>query len=135
MKCPQCGRETQDQMKFCGWCGADMTKSVFKKEKPIEPEVMDAQPSSQPSNEPRQNQGESKSRLVAGLLGVLLGGLGIHNFYLGNTQRGVTQLLLGTVGAIVVVGPIISGIWGLIEGIQILVGDIKTDARGVPLKE
>lgn len=62
----------------------------------------------------------SKSKIAAGLLGIFLGGLGVHNFYLGNTGKAVVQLLLTLVGWIVVVGPMISGIWGLVEGIMIL---------------
>lgn len=52
-----------------------------------------------------------KSKIVAGILGILLGGLGIHKFYLGYTQEGVIQLILGVVtcGAV--------GIIGFIEGI------------------
>lgn len=63
----------------------------------------------------------AKSKLAAGLLGIFLGGLGIHNFYLGRTGKGIAQVLLGTVGILLLfLGPIVSGIWGLIEGILIL---------------
>lgn len=74
-----------------------------------------------------------KSKVTAGVLGILLGSLGIHNFYLGYTGKGVAQLLLtvATCG----VGGIISEIWGFIEGIMILTGSINTDGRGLPLKE
>jgi TM2 domain-containing membrane protein YozV len=71
-----------------------------------------------------------KSKLVAGLLGVLLGGLGIHRFYLGYVSIGIAQIAvtLCTVG--------LGAIWGFIEGILILVGNnITTDAEGRPLKE
>lgn len=61
----------------------------------------------------------TKSKLVAGLLGIFLGDLGIHNFYLGNTTKGVIQLLIGTLGWIVFMGWI-SAIWGLVEGILII---------------
>lgn len=57
----------------------------------------------------------SKSKIVAGVLGILLGGLGIHNFYIGKTTRGVVQLVL----TLLSVG--IASIWGLVEGILILV--------------
>ena len=30
-----------------------------------------------------------KSRIAAGLFGMLMGTFGVHNFYLGNTQRGL----------------------------------------------
>ncbi len=62
----------------------------------------------------------TRSKIVAGLLGIFLGAFGVHNFYLGNTGKAVGQLLLTIFGAILIVGPIISGIWGLVEGIYIL---------------
>ena len=50
-------------------------------------------------------------KVVAGILGILLGGLGVHKFYLGYTTPGIIQLVLGivTCGA--------AGIVGLVEGI------------------
>jgi TM2 domain-containing membrane protein YozV len=51
----------------------------------------------------------SNKKMVAGILGILLGGLGVHKFYLGNTQTGIIQLILGFC--------CVGGIIGLIEGI------------------
>jgi TM2 domain-containing membrane protein YozV len=51
----------------------------------------------------------SEKKLVAGILGILLGGLGIHKFYLGYTKEGVIQLILG----FLCIGSVI----GIIEGI------------------
>lgn len=62
----------------------------------------------------------TKSKIVAGLLGIFLGAFGVHNFYLGNTGKAVGQLCLTIFGSIVVVGPLIASIWGLVEGICIL---------------
>ena len=63
----------------------------------------------------------SKSKLAAGLLGIFLGGLGVHNFYLGNTGKAVAQLLLTLVGWILLgLGPIAAAIWGFVEGIIVL---------------
>jgi len=42
-----------------------------------------------------------KDKTVAGLLAILLGGLGIHKFYLGFTGPGLLFLLVNTVGWIV----------------------------------
>lgn len=39
-----------------------------------------------------------KNRIVSGVLGVFLGALGIHNFYIGRNKRGLTQLLLTFLG-------------------------------------
>lgn len=135
MKCPDCGRETQDQTKYCGFCGAEMNKPSSKKEKPIEPEVMDEKDVKRDQSQSSNPQTEPKSKLVAGLLGVFLGGLGIHNFYLGYTNRGVTQLLLTTVGSLLIIGPLIASVWGFIEGIQIFTGTINTDANGTKLTD
>ncbi|MFT7899180.1 TM2 domain-containing protein [Tenacibaculum ascidiaceicola] len=57
---------------------------------------------------------ESK-RVIAGVLGILLGSLGIHKFVLGYTKEGVIMLLLTvlTCGF----GGFITSIIGLIEGI------------------
>jgi TM2 domain-containing membrane protein YozV len=80
-----------------------------------------------------------KSRVVAGILGILLGSLGIHRFYLGCTTIGIIQILMSTVGALFTFGlsAIAAGIWGLIEGIMILVGSepFRRDAQGIPLKD
>jgi TM2 domain-containing membrane protein YozV len=75
----------------------------------------------------------AKSKVAAGVLGILLGALGIHNFYLGYTGKAVAQLLITvlTCGW----GSIFSGIWGLIEGILILTGSIAVDGNGVPLRD
>ncbi len=69
----------------------------------------------------------SNKRLISGLLGIFVGVFGVHNFYLGNTEKAIAQLLLGTVGILVIVGPIISSVWGLIEGILILTGNIPVE--------
>ena len=38
--------------------------------------------------------GQQKNKIVAGLLGLFLGTLGIHNFYLGYAGKGIAQLLM-----------------------------------------
>ena len=71
-----------------------------------------------------------KSKLVAGLLGIFLGGFGIHRFYLGYTTIGIVQIVV----TVCTLG--LGAIWGFIEGILILVGStITTDAKGIPLKD
>lgn len=72
---------------------------------------------------------EQKSKLVAVLLCFFLGGIGIHDFYLGYTKYGVIKIVL----AICTAG-LGSGIWALIDFVRLLVNNISTDANGVPLK-
>ena len=63
-------------------------------------------------------------------MGILLGGLGIHRFYLGYVGIGIVQIVV----TIVTFG--VGSIWGLIEGILILTGNgITKDAKGRPLRD
>ncbi len=105
--CPNCGAQTVPGAVVCTQCGVALTQ-------PVDP-------------------AQQKSKLVAGLLGIFLGSVGVHNFYLGYTGKAVAQLLIAvlTCGA----GTAITGIWGLIEGIMILVGNINKDGKGMPLKD
>lgn len=54
----------------------------------------------------------AKSKTTAGILGILLGGIGAHHFYLGNTGRGIVYLLF--------CWTYIPSIIGLVEGITYL---------------
>lgn len=61
------------------------------------------------------------SRLTAGLLSIFLGIFGIGNFYLGRTGQGMGQLMLSLIGFFFFfTGPILSVVWGVIEGVLIL---------------
>ncbi|MSR41933.1 MAG: TM2 domain-containing protein [Phycisphaerales bacterium] len=70
---------------------------------------------------------ESK-RVLAGVLGILLGALGIHKFILGYTTAGIIMLLV-TVLTCGIAGTAMS-IIGLIEGIIYLT---KTDAEFIQM--
>ncbi len=105
---------------------------------------------------------ERKSKLVAALLGIFLGVFGAHNFYLGYTKKAITQVALSggslvacillyiisiplmfvfvgfftmMLGILCLFVPVGIEIWGLVEGLIILSGKVKVDARGIPLKE
>lgn len=106
--CPNCGRLTQAGAVVCVSCGASLNARTF-----------------------------GKNRIVAGLLAIFLGSLGLHNFYLGNTNRAITQVAVSVVGGIVSCGlaTLAVEIWALVEGIQILCGKINEDADGVPLRD
>lgn len=67
-----------------------------------------------------------KSKVAAGVLGILLGSLGIHKFYLGYTTQGVIMLVVSLVAALPTLGisSAVMGIIGLVEGIVYLT---KTD--------
>jgi TM2 domain-containing membrane protein YozV len=69
-----------------------------------------------------------KSKLTAGLLGIFLGGFGVGRFYLGYTTIGVLQLVV----TLLTCG--LGSIWGLIDGIIILIGNVP-DPQGRPLRD
>ncbi len=101
------------------------------------------QPQGQPMYNPPQYQPQAgidpppgytqRSRVAAGILAILLGVYGVHSFYLGNTSRGLMQLLISllTCG----VGAIVVEIWSILDGVKLLDGRINTDANGVFLKD
>lgn len=76
------------------------------------------------SSTPYRRPNPPKDRITAGILAILLGGLGIHHFYLGNTGRGILYIVLGCIG--------ISPILGLIDGILYLVKSEEEFQRNYP---
>lgn len=73
-------------------------------------------------------QTPAKNHIVAGVLGLLFGAIGLHRMYLGFWGLGITQIvvtyLTGGFGLV----------WGFIEGVLILTGHINKDAKGRHLK-
>jgi TM2 domain-containing membrane protein YozV len=124
--CTNCGAEVRPGVGKCAYCGAAVAV-IGAQQAPRAPTPPAAPPASPVP------MGDQKSKVAAGVLGILLGCLGIHNFYLGYTTKGIIQVAITvlTLGA----GAFISGIWGLVEGIMILTGSIATDAAGRPLKD
>ena len=106
--CVNCGNELIPNMNFCSNCGNEVGKVS------IEKTIV--------------NNEKPKNKTLAGLLGIFLGSIGVHNFYLGYTGRAVGQLLLTVLTCGVL--SFVSGIWGLIEGIMILTDTITVDGKG-----
>ena len=114
--CQNCGSETGAMAETCIKCGVKLAEEV-------------------PSE-------TAKSKLTAGLLGIFLGGMGIHNFYLGNNTIGIIQVVLFVVGFLTIflcgIGFLLMvavQIWGLVEGIMILTGNNVKDASGNLLRD
>lgn len=111
MFCKKCGKEIPNDASFCPNCGSPV------KNESSSTEVLESAPL-------------PKSALAAGLFGIFLGAFGVHNFYLGYTAKAVVQLILS---CCIIFIPV-AYIWGLIEGIMILTGEISVDGRGNLLK-
>lgn len=104
--CQHCGKEIADDAVVCIHCGREV--KAFRGSK---------------------SYAGQKSRIAAGLLGIFLGGIGAHRFYLGYTGIGIAQIFV----TLVTLG--IGSLWGFIEGILILTGSFNQDANGMPLRD
>lgn len=71
-----------------------------------------------------------KSRIAAALLGILFGAFGVHNFYQGRIGIGIAQLAITVVSCGWL--SVVSVIWGMVEGIQLLQGKKLVDGHGLP---
>ena len=102
--CPDCGRQVSTEAVACPGCGRPMVGS---------------QSSARPMFEAQSSQPTlvmaTKSRGVYIILGILVGLLGIHNFYAGYYGRGAVQLLITLLLGWLIVGLIITGLWVLVE--------------------
>jgi len=108
MYCSSCGSVTNKRADFCSSCGVKIGS--------IPVLAVDTEEFS------------GKSRVVAGVLGIVLGGIVIHRFYLGSIGIGILQIIL----TIITLG--LAGLWGFIEGIIILAGGKWRDSSGKPLR-
>jgi TM2 domain-containing membrane protein YozV/ribosomal protein S27E len=114
-QCPFCGEQILAIARKCKHCGSMLSADGYG------PGAIGSTPGA---------RGAVKSKIVAGLLGVFLGGWGVHRFYLGYIGIGIAQIVV----TLVTCG--IGSVWGLIEGILILTGSsITTDANGRPLRD
>lgn len=79
-----------------------------------------------------------KSKLVAGLLQIFLGSLGVGRFYIGDNTIGGIQLgltIIGYITAIFLIGFVLIfgvAIWALVDGIMMLTGSVR-DKNGLKL--
>lgn len=67
-----------------------------------------------------------KSSTTAGILAILLGTLGIHDFYLGYTKKGIIHLIMAITG----IFSIASTVWAIYDGIMLFCGKINKDGEG-----
>lgn len=109
--CYRCGsRIKSNSIEVCEFCGAKLNNNIDELNIKI------------------------KNKLLAGLLALFLGGMGIHRFYLGYIKIGIVQLSLWVLGYFTGdITWVIVQIWALIESILIFLGKIK-DSEGNDLE-
>jgi len=110
--CPQCGAPAQEGAAKCEYCGAAIAQPVQSAQP-----VQQAQPQQvvyvqQSTVNPERANWPIKNKIVAALLAILLGTLGIHKFYLGQNGKGILYLIF--------CWTYIPAILSFIEGIMIL---------------
>lgn len=118
VSCMECGREVSDKAASCVGCGAPIGAT-----RPTPPPLHAAPVNAAPYAQP---QPVARARVAYVLLGLFLGGLGIHNFYAGYHGRAVAQLVITLLLGWLFIGLLITGLWALIEIIT-----VDTDAAGV----
>ena len=109
--CYRCGsRIKSHSIEVCEFCGAKLNNNIDELNIKI------------------------KNKLLAGILALFLGGMGIHRFYLGYIKIGIVQLSLWVLGYFTGdITWVIVQIWALIESILIFLGKIK-DSEGNDLE-
>ncbi|MEG0579606.1 MAG: TM2 domain-containing protein, partial [Niameybacter sp.] len=88
MNCPNCGAEVRDIDRFCGRCGAEIAKGS---QEAGQQQGTYQQTSYQQSYPPVDTR---KSKLVAGILQLVLGWAGVGRFYLGYNSIAIAQILV-----------------------------------------
>lgn len=134
INCSECGKQVSDKAARCPNCGnpiataaKDMNESPNRQNQFFERiERLERERSERELNK------SNKSRVVFVLLAICLGWLGIHNFYIGRSSKGIKQIIMAIFGLVLcVVGGIgmifffILTIWAIVD-----ICSTKTDADG-----
>ena len=111
--CPQCGRSVDDYAQFCQGCGYNFASQAQYQQHYQQPAMNN-------DNAFDSCGPEGKSRGVAALLAIFLGGLGIQYFYLGKATAGIISIVLSLVTC---------GLWSLVMLIQGIMMFCMTNAQ------
>ena len=129
MNCPYCNNPVPANVSQCPCCGAPVQQQYAPpppQQQYAPPQQQYAPPPPQYAQQPYASYPVSdKSRVAYILLGLFLGGLGIHNFYAGRVGCGIAQLLITLILGWIGVGLVITGLWVLIE-----ICTVTTDGNG-----
>jgi TM2 domain-containing membrane protein YozV len=88
---------------------------------PFEAHTPPTVPTPAPAAPVASNSNAKDKKLLAGILGILLGAYGVHKFILGYQKEGIIMAVTGVVGIFLCGIPtIVTAIIGLIEGIMYL---------------
>ncbi len=128
-RCPQCGAPIDTSAQECKYCGEkikqqqtkqqhyyqssgnteNMVDSVSQVRSPFQSQVINQQYYERSYSSGIDPNWPIKSKIAAGILAILFGGIGIHKFYLGKIGMGILCLLFAWTGIPVFIG-VIEGI-------------------------
>lgn len=101
--CPQCGAPIDPGATECKFCGEKLAVQQAAQQVQPQPQIVyvqQPQPQVVVQQQPQQvyvtgidPSWPVKSKVTAGVLGILLGGLGIHKFYMGKIGMGILYLV------------------------------------------
>ena len=140
MVCPQCASDVPSGSSFCSRCGARVSTvsvsapapavltSSSQLGQPLSPVALRGQAASYGIDPKTGLPFSHRSKVVAGVLQICLGGLGIGRFYTGHVGIAIAQI------AVTFLTCGLGAIWPVIDGILMLVGDSPRDADGRPLR-
>ena len=127
--CTKCGAQNDDSSRTCIHCQAELpviggkqTTAYQSDYQPLyEPTYQPIQPPTplyaQPIPDDWQKAGADK-KIIAGILGIVVGAFGIHKFVLGYQKEGLTMLLVSILSCGILAG--VMHVIGIVEGIMYL---------------
>ncbi len=152
--CKICSRPMDDNFNACPYCGADVNAQPTEENNQqntyqqnsnynsygdtppftgsFQQQTGYQQSSSNYTPEPRPQ----RSAYIAAILAFFGGFLGLHNFYLDNKKTAWIQLIISLVGIVLTFGiaTVAMEVWGVIDGLKLLKGEINLDGTGAKIK-
>ena len=122
--CPKCGVQNADFAQTCSQCQATLPAigTGYQEQSSHQPPY---QPGYEPIQQPAPLYGQSQmqdwkqvgadKKIVAGILGIVIGGLGIHKFILGYQKESLIMLLVSVLSCFMLAG--VMHVIGIVEGI------------------
>lgn len=112
MFCKNCGQALDNGVRFCPNCGTETIAGV-----PVPPAASDPVAPRPATYAPPRDR---KEKSIALILCFFLGCFGVHKLYLKEQKEGCVMLVIGLFGLFLLIPLLVTGIWSLINLIQLL---------------
>lgn len=117
--CPQCGAPINPGAAECKFCGESLVQQQVNQQfnqefnqqatysssvQQVQPQIIIQQQFQREYDDGVDPSWPVKSKIAAGILGILFGGIGLHRFYLGKIGSGLLYLLFCWTGIPAIIG-------------------------------